>query len=84
MATTVDNGDGSFTLSSAGHSVVVRLRSDDVTGGWISLDVEAEDHVHSEPFRLHITDSNGRIAGDFPTCNPAYCIVDDNGKITMG
>lgn len=84
MATTMDNGDGTFTLSDAGHSVVVKLRSDDVTGGYLSLDVEAEDGIHSEPFRIHITNSGGRVAGDFPTCNSAYCVVDESGKITVG
>jgi len=82
--TTTNNNDGTFTLDDGeGHVVTVSLK-DINEPGWVGVDLLFADGIHQDPIRLKMSNSNGRIAADHPTCNAGYCIVDGNGKITNG
>jgi len=71
------------------HDVRLAVRSN-LPAGWCQIEIcepgngNSTGAVEAIPVRLKMSDSGGRIAADFPGCDPNVVIVDGEGHITNG
>lgn len=72
-------------VSSDGVTREFSLALDTLVGQpWLTVRLYANGSLVAEPIRFKMTDSGHRIAAEFPGCDPAYVVVDENGHITNG
>ena len=63
---------------------LIQITPNSSESGWADVQFIVSDKVVATPTRYKMTNSAGRVAADFPGCDPQYVIVDTDGRITNG
>lgn len=86
MLNTEQAPDGSIALTDSSGEYTAHLRLATGGPGWCAVELFDGDtgKALATPVRLHITDSGGKIAADFPGCDANLVVVDGQGHIING